>query len=82
MKRLIACAAIALLAACSSSDDPADAGKGKSDPIVERAQSLEKAADASVKIVEKNAQEQVDAAEAEHQTATVEADPAEANKKQ
>lgn len=82
MKRFIACGAIALLSACSSGEDLADDGKGKSDPIVERAQSLEKAADASVRTVEKDAQEQVDAAEAEHQVAKTELEPAEEAKKQ
>lgn len=61
---------LCLLAACSASDGQHKDAKAKSDPIEAQAQSLEKAADASVKIVEKDAQQQIDAAKAQNQAAT------------
>lgn len=67
MRAAFALSALALLGACSSSEGEDKAEKQSKDPIEARAKSIEKAADASVQIIEKDAQEQIDAAKAQDQ---------------
>ncbi len=67
MRAVLAFAALCLLGACSGGEDQVQDAKSKSDPIIEHAQSLEKAADVQVKIIEKEAQQQIDALKAKDQ---------------
>ena len=67
MRAVLAFASLCLLGACSGGEEQAQDAKSKNDPIIEHAQSLEKAADAQVKIIEREAQQQIDAVKAEDQ---------------